>query len=169
MEYELDEKLKEIAQKVIEDKELLHIKIEDVVFSKTDANIKKGKQVVIGQCFALSKITQFLTEKTYMIMTTPIFYTLNDTDKYIIMYHELLHIPEDVKNLRFHDFEEFDEIISEYRENMLDINKIVHKKIEDLEKLEKLKKQKEKLEKKEKGDRNEWWIWRRWNRFFTER
>lgn len=153
--YEKDDTLKVLAQKVInEEEKLSYIELDKIVFVKLNKIVKSGH--VLGRTVLLGERTEFLTGKRFMIEMPKVFYELSDEQKYIVMEHELKHIHTDNEKLVDHDIGEFRHIIDKYGLDWYEVYKygqnLLKKKIE-IEKLEKkLAKEKEKLSKEEKDE-----------------
>lgn len=161
--YVLAEDIKEIAKQFISEHDnFSYLDMDEIVFVRTKKHIKSGN--VLGQCALLSDRTRFLTEKIYMIEFPPVFDSLTDAQKLIVLEHELTHIlpaefdekgNEKPRKLRDHDIGEFNEIIRKYGLDWVNVYKDVHDKIENLIEAEKLEKKAKKLLKKKDDPQEE--------------
>ena len=152
--FEFAEDIKKIGEKVIEEiKEFNNLDLEYVDFVRTSKHI--SGDYVLAQCRLLDNLTQFLTDKKYIIIIPPIFDTLSDKVKNIVVEHEICHIPTDKesfgKKLIAHNIGEFRSIIQKYG---LDYLKEYEEASEKIKKLKEIEKKKKKLE-KEEGGKNE--------------
>lgn len=145
--YKIAPDIENMAKEVIKkNPEFSYINMDDLVFVRISKHLKA--ESVLGQCVFLSPRTQFLAEKTYMMEFPPVFDTLNDKQKYIVVEHELTHIPADGVGLVQHDIGEFRKIVEKYGLDWFDTYKNINERI-------KLMKQKEKLEKKENKNKDD--------------
>lgn len=147
--YTYAEDIKQIAEELIEQlDEFNNINIEDINFIRTSKHIKSD--FVLGQTILLNDLIQFLTGKKFIIQLPPVFDTLTDKQKSIVIEHELHHLPtEDEKGLVQHDIGEFRSIINKYGVDWINIVKESEEKVKKLKEIEKKKKEQEKLEEDE--------------------
>lgn len=105
--------LKTIATKVwTERKELqTYIDIENIDFVEKD----KQKKNTFAEIMNIKFPATLYTDKVFVIVMYPVFNTISERDKELIMYHELLHItPDDPSKLRDHDIEDFKDMIEQF-------------------------------------------------------
>ena len=149
--FEFAEDIKKIGEKVIKEiEEFKNINLEYVDFVRTSRHL--SSDYILAQCRLLDSLTQFLTNKKYIIIIPPIFDTLLDKVKNIVIEHEICHIPTDEENfgkkLIAHNIGEFRSIIQKYG---LDYLKEYEEANEKIKKLKEIEKKKKKLEKEESG------------------
>lgn len=156
--YQIAEDIKLIAEKLIKEyDDLRHIDTDKLVVCRLKKHIKGDD--VLGRCVLLSERTKFLTDKAFMLEFPIIFDSLNDTQKKIVVRHELLHISPEGDKLMPHQIGEFFTIVNEFGLQWLDTYKDIEKRINNLEEAErlekaahKLQKQKEKLQEAQEVD-----------------
>ena len=158
IKYEYAEDIKKIAEQVIEEvEELKHINLKNIDFVRTSKHI--SRDYILARCRLLDDLIQFITDKKYIIECPPIFDTLKETTKFIVIEHELYHIPDDEKGLIQHNVGEFMSIIKKYGLNYVNEYELATKKVKKLKEIEKKKKQQEKIEEEKdeiiRGDEND--------------
>lgn len=118
-EFEVSQDLKELAEKVIND-ESLEIHPAEVEYLLVYPNISK---TVAGRCIRAGRELKFFSGKDYLVeMSGELWDVLDDSVKYVLMQHELLHILPVMNDktgewkfeLRQHDIEDFSRIIKKH-------------------------------------------------------
>lgn len=105
----IDNSLKELAKKIINQAKLSWIDIESIEFVFRD-KISKSKYADIRKVVFP---TNLYTNKKYIISVYRSFNELDEKRKYIVLLHELLHIGEKDKMIK-HDVEDFSVILEKY-------------------------------------------------------
>lgn len=129
--YILDDDLKLLGEKVIKDETSY------MAFSNSDS-IKIAymfvypnvSEVVAGRCIKSNKELKFFSDYDYLIqMSGDLWDILEEEEKYILMFHELLHISvtydkkgNKIRKIRDHNLKDFKVIVEKYGINW--INKI---------------------------------------------
>ena len=147
MDYKKAGDISAIAVDVITKETLNWIDIEELSFVRIDKNKKVGKHMMLSQTIRMNDLMQFLSKKLYVLAFPPAFDTLDDEEKYQVIHRELLHIPRDKKGVTPFDFEDFEETMTKYPKNILQIMKKADEREEIRAEKEKLKKAKDKLQK----------------------
>ncbi len=118
-EFEVSDELKQLAETVIEEQKL-DINPAKVEFLLVYPNIAK---TVAGRCIKTSKELRFFSGKDYLIeMSGELWDSLDDSVRYVLMQHELMHILPIMNDktgewkfeLRRHDIEDFSSIIKKH-------------------------------------------------------
>lgn len=118
-EFEVSQDLKELADKVIND-ESLEVHPAEVEYLLVYPNISK---TVAGRCIRAGRELKFFSGKDYLIeMSGEVWDVLDDSVKYVLMQHELLHILPVMNDktgewkfeIRQHDIEDFSRIIKKH-------------------------------------------------------
>ena len=144
-EFKFADDARELAKEVVKDTpELSHIDFEKIVFVRTTKHIKGD--YVLAQCVFIPDKLQFISNKTYMIELPPVYDTLNEKQKRIVLEHELYHIPADEKGLIPHSVGEFKCIIDKYGLDWLETFSKANENIKILKEKEKLERKQKKLQ-----------------------
>jgi len=102
--------LKDVALDIVKKENLAWVDVERIEFCKRD---KKSKS--FADIRKINFPASLYTNKTYVISTYSDFETLNDKNKSIVIWHELLHIDkDDPDKLKKHDIEEFMPIFEKF-------------------------------------------------------
>lgn len=118
-EFEVSDELKQLADKVISEQNL-DISPAKVEFLLVYPNIAK---TVAGRCIKTSKELKFFSGNDYLIeISGELWDALDDTVRYILIQHELMHILPIMNDktgewkfeLRRHDIEDFSSIIKKH-------------------------------------------------------
>ncbi len=118
-DFELSEELKELAKQVL-DKEKLDVEEAKIGYLLVDPYISK---TTVGRCIRANKELKFFSKFDYIIeMSKEVWEQLDDKTKYVLMFHELLHvfIEHDEKTgevkflLKDHDVKDFYTIIKQF-------------------------------------------------------
>jgi predicted metallopeptidase len=76
---------------------------------------EKQKKLTFAEIMPIRFPATLYTDKVFVIVVYPVFTTIAEKDKELIMYHELLHIqPDDPSKLRDHDIEDFRDMIEQF-------------------------------------------------------
>ncbi len=114
-----DESLNELANKVIEEKNLDYLNGVRIKYLLVTPNISK---TVVGRCIKSSSELKYFSETDYIIeFSNDIWEKVDEKTKELVMYHELLHIlivnKEDGETsfqLAKHDVQDFSQILKHY-------------------------------------------------------
>ena len=118
-EFEVSAELEELAEKVISE-QALDVTPAKISYLLVYPNISK---IVAGRCIKSSKELRFFSGNDYLIeMSGELWDALDDTVRYVLMQHELMHILPVMNDktgdwkfeLRRHDIEDFSSIIKKH-------------------------------------------------------
>jgi len=118
----ISKEMRAIAEKIVKDhKELeTYIDLDNIEFVLRD----KAKKDRIAEMRTHTFPTTLYSSKQFTMSAFLGFDELNDKKKYLVIYHELLHInPDDPSTLMGHDVEDFECIIKEHGTSWLEDTK----------------------------------------------
>ena len=136
-EFEVSDELKKLAEKVISEQNF-DVSPGQVEYLLVYPNISK---VVAGRCIKTSKELRFFSGKDYLIeMSGELWDALDDTIRYVLMQHELMHIMPIMNDktgdwkfeLRDHDVKDFSSLIKAHGINWISKVKLSISSLYDL-------------------------------------